>query len=272
MRKESFEKLQVDGAQIAYRRIGNGRPLMVLNGFAATSADWDPSFLDRLASSNEVVLVDNRGIGRSTDNGRPFDIAQLADDATRVVEALGIERTNLLGWSMGGFIALTLALQHPWRIDKLILLSTEPGGADADLAPAEVWSQLIDMSGTPHEQARRLLSLLFPRAVAESIYREFGDIVAQARAQLSPDLVNRQVAAIEAWHRVGIGNRLREMNVPVLIATGTADVVVPPSNALRLVNAIPGAWLAQFDGGGHAFMAQYPRPLADLINNFLELR
>ena len=116
---------------------------MVLNGFAATSADWDPSFLDRLASSNEIVLLDNRGIGRSTDNGRPFDIAQLADDATRVVEALGIERISVLGWSMGGFIAQTLAVQHPGRINKLILLSTEPGGADANLASAEVWSQLI---------------------------------------------------------------------------------------------------------------------------------
>jgi pimeloyl-ACP methyl ester carboxylesterase len=82
------------------------------------------------------------------------------------VEALGIERISLLGWSMGGFIALTLALQHPGRIDRLILLSTEPGGADANLASAEVWRELIDMSGTPHEQARRLLSLLFPRAVA----------------------------------------------------------------------------------------------------------
>jgi pimeloyl-ACP methyl ester carboxylesterase len=113
--------------------------------------------------------------------------------------------------------------------------------------------------------------LLFPSDVAESIYREFGDIVAAARAQLSPDLVNRQAAAIEAWHRTGIGNQLREINVPVLIATGTADIVVPPSNALKLVNAISGAWLAQFNGGGHAFMAQYPRPLADLINTFLEL-
>jgi len=271
MPNESFEKLQVAGAQIGYRRIGYGRPLVVLNGFAATSADWDPSFIDRLASSNELILLDNRGIGRSPDNGQPFHIAQLADDAARIIQMLGIERTSLLGWSMGGFIALTLALQHPGRIDKLIVLSTEPGGADADLASAEVWSQLIDMSGTPHEQARRLLSLLFPKAVAESIYREFGDIVAEARARLSPDLVNRQVAAIEAWHRVGIGNRLREMNVPVLVATGTADIVVPPSNALRLVNAIPGAWLAQFNGGGHAFMAQYPRPLADLINSFLEL-
>jgi len=87
------------------------------------------------------------------------------------------------------------------------------------------------MSGTPRQQARRLLSLLFPNDVAKSIYREFGDIVAAARAQLSPDLVNRQVAAMDAWHRIGIGNRLRQMNLPVLIATGTADIVIPPSNA-----------------------------------------
>jgi pimeloyl-ACP methyl ester carboxylesterase len=271
MPEESFEKLQGDGAQIAYRRLGNGRPLVVLNGFAATSVDWDPSFIDRLASSNELILIDNRGIGRSTDNGQPFDIAQLADDVLRVVEALGIKRTSLLGWSMGGFIAQTLALQHPGRINNLILLSTAPGGANADRASADVWSQLIDMSGTPHEQARRLPSLLFPSDIAESVYREFGDVVAAARAQLSPDLINRQAAAIDAWHRAGIGNQLREINAPALIATGTADVVVPPSNALRLVNDIRGAWLAQFNGGGHAFMAQYPRPLADLINSFIEL-
>ena len=215
--------------------------------------------------------MDNRGIGRSIDNGRPFDIAQLADDTLRVVEALGVERTSVLGWSMGGFIAQSLALQHPRRINKLMLLSTAPGGPDADRASPAVWSQLIDMSGTPHEQARRLLSLLFPSDIAESVSREFGDVVAAARAQLSPDLLNRQAAAIDAWHRTGIGNRLREINVPVLIAAGTADVVVPPSNALRLVNAIPGAWLAQFNRGGHAFMAQYPRPLADLVNSFLEL-
>jgi pimeloyl-ACP methyl ester carboxylesterase len=113
--------------------------------------------------------------------------------------------------------------------------------------------------------------LLFPSDFAESIYREFGDIVAAARAQLSPNLISRQVAAMDAWHRIGIGDRLREVNVPVLIAAGTADIVIPPSNALRLVNAISGAWLAQFAGGGHAFMAQYPRPLADLINSFLEV-
>jgi pimeloyl-ACP methyl ester carboxylesterase len=271
MPNEAFEKLQIDGLQIAYRRIGNGRPVVVLNGFAATSADWDPSFIHRLAASHELILLDNRGIGNSTDDGQPFDIAKLADDAARIIEALGVERVNILGWSMGGFIAQTLALQQPDRINKLILLSTDAGGADADLASAGVWSQLVDMSGTPHEQARRLLSLLFPSALAESIYREFGDVVAAARARLSPDLVKRQAAAMDAWHHTGIGNRLRGINMPVLIATGTADVVIPPSNALRFVKAIPSAWLAQFNGGGHAFMAQYPRALADLINSFLEV-
>src|SRR6058998_977092 len=118
---ESIPTVAVDGAQLVYHRIGGGRPLLVLNGFATTSADWDPSFIDRLASSNELILLDNRGIGRSTDDGQPFDISKIADDAARVIEMLGIERVNVLGWSMRGFIAQTLALQHSGRITKLIL-------------------------------------------------------------------------------------------------------------------------------------------------------
>jgi pimeloyl-ACP methyl ester carboxylesterase len=105
--------------------------------------------------------------------------------------------------------------------------------------------------------------------VAESFYRQFGDIIAAARAQLSVELLNRQAAAMNAWHRNVVANQLREIRVPVLIATGTEDIVIPASNVLKLVNAVPGAWLAQFPHGGHAFMAQYPRALADLINGFL---
>src|SRR5438093_3196594 len=271
MAAEAIATIPEDGGRIAYRRLGSGRPLIVLNGLAATSADWDPSFIDRLASGNEIILLDNRGIGTSTDDGAAFDIAKLAGDTARVIEALEFERASVLGWSMGGFIAQTLAFNDPARVHKLILLSTDPGGAAAELASPRILGQLIDTSGTPHEQARRLLFLLFPSELAESFYREFGDIVAAARARLSADLVNRQAAAIDRWHRNGVANRLRKIGAPALIAAGTEDIMIPPSNALKLVNAIPSAWLAQFPRGGHAFMAQYPRPLADLINGFLVL-
>src|SRR4029453_16535655 len=218
MADNSIGTIPVDGGRIAYHRLWGGRPLVVFNGVAATSADWDPSFIERLASANELIL----------------------------------------------------ALQHPGRIDKLILLSTDPGGVDAELASPAVRSQLIDTSGTPREQARRLLSLLFPDALADSTYDQYGDIVAAARAQLSPDLVQRQAAAMDAWHRDGAGSRLQELRTPTFVAAGTEDIVIPASNALRLVNAIPGAWLAQFRGG-HAFMAQYPRRLGDSINRFFPL-
>ena len=268
---EALTTIAVDGARIVYRRIGKGRPLVVLNGFGATSADWDPSFIDRLASSNELILLNNRGIGGSTDDGQPFDIAKLAADAAHVIEALGIERASVMGWSMGGFIAQALALNYADRVDKLVLLSTDSGGIEADLASSDVWSELIDTSGTPNEQARRLLFLLFPTDAAESFYSEFGDIVAAARAQVSTELLNRQAAAMDAWHQNGVASQLREIRVPVLIATGTEDSVIPASNGLKLVSAIPGAWLAQFPHGGHAFIAQYPRALGDLINGFLAL-
>ena len=168
MAAEAIATIPVDGAQMAYRRLGNGRPLLVLNGLAATSADWDPSFIDRLASANDLVLLDNRGIGASTDDGAPFGIAKLAADTAQAIEALDLGTISVLGWSMGGFIAQTVALDHPNCVHKLILLSTDPGGADAELASPAVRAQLIDMCGGPHEQARRLLFLLFPKNVAES--------------------------------------------------------------------------------------------------------
>ena len=269
---ESLATIAVDGAEIVYRRVGRGQPLLILNGFAATNADWDPSFIDRLAYCNELILLNNRGIGGSTDDGQLFDIETLADDAAQVIEILGIEHASVMGWSMGGFIAQAFAVKYPDRVHKLVLLSTDPGGTEADLASPRVWSELLDASGTPDEQARRLFFLLFPTDVAEPFHRQFGGIVAAARAQLSAELLHRQAAAMDAWHRNGLTSQLRNLRMPVLIATGTEDIVIPASNALKLANSIPNAWLAQFPHGGHAFIAQYPRALADLINSFLSLR
>jgi pimeloyl-ACP methyl ester carboxylesterase len=109
-------EVEVEDVQIVCRRIGKGPPLLLLNGFAATSADWDPGFVDRLASRHELILLNNRGIGGSTDDGQSFDIAKLAADAANVIDTLGFERTSVMGWSMGGFIAQTLAIEYPDRV------------------------------------------------------------------------------------------------------------------------------------------------------------
>ena len=95
---ESVPTVAVDSAQLVYRRSECGPPLLVLNGFAATSADWDPSCIDRLACCSELILLNNREIGGSTDDGQSFDIAKLADDAARVIETLDFERARVVGW------------------------------------------------------------------------------------------------------------------------------------------------------------------------------
>src|SRR5204862_3003178 len=119
------------------------------------------------APRHRLLSRSHRRHRASTDDGAPFGIAKLAADTAHAIEALDLGTISVLGWSMGGFIAQTVALDHPNCVDKLILLSTDPGGADAELSSSAVRAQLTDMSGTPHEQARRLLFLLFPKNVAE---------------------------------------------------------------------------------------------------------
>src|SRR5215212_11007502 len=98
---------------IGYERSGSGPPLVVLNGFAGTRADWDPRFLAGLAGANELIVLDNRGLGESGVDDAPFRIEDLAADTIAVVERLGLDRPALLGWSLGGFVVLAIALAQP---------------------------------------------------------------------------------------------------------------------------------------------------------------
>jgi pimeloyl-ACP methyl ester carboxylesterase len=263
--------LTVGERTLAFERTGAGPQLLLLNGFAATKDDWDPTFIAALAEEHEVILVDSRGMGGSSDDGASFTVDDLAADTAGLIAALGLERPATLGWSMGGYVAIALALAHPERVAKLVLLSTSGGGEAGTLAPEEVRARLRDLSGTPRDQASRLISLLFLPERAREIDAEYGEVVAAARAALVPELVERQWEAMEGWEERPGAADLARIAQPTLVATGDEDNVIPPANAAALADAIPGAWLARFPRCGHGFMADHPRTLARLIATFLSL-
>lgn len=243
-------------------------PLLLINGYAATAADWDPTFIAALERSFELICPDNRGVGTAPLGELDgLTIDAMAADLEALLDARGIERLSVAGWSMGGFIAQALAARAPQRVEALVLLSTDPGGPGAVLADPAVWAQLTDSSGTPREQATRLISLLFPPAAAREIDQQFGDVVAAARAELSPVALDAQANAMAAWH--GTEQQPIDSTMPVLIAHGSEDIVIPPENSDRLAARWPNSRVERFSGGGHAFMAQEPERLADLITSFL---
>ena len=167
-----------DGGRLSWRSIGRGPPLVLVNGYAATASDWDPAFLSALASSFEVVCPDNRGVGGAALGAGLVTVESMARDVEALLDALEIERAQVAGWSMGGFIAQRLASVAPERVEALVLLSTDPGGAEAVLADPEVWARLTDRSGSPREQAARMIASLFPPETAAEIDRRFGGLVA----------------------------------------------------------------------------------------------
>src|SRR4051794_40648446 len=222
-------------------------PLLLLNGYAATEADWDPTFLGALSERSRLLTPDHRA----------DSIEAMAADALAALDAEGIERVAVAGWAMGGFVAQVLAARAPERVSHLVLLSSDPG-AEFVAPPPDIWAALTDHSGTPREQATRLIGLLFPPRVAKMIDQSFGEVVAEARARLTPEWLDAQERAMDVWHAEPGEERLAGVRAPVLIAWGDQDVVIPPENSALLARALPEAWVCPFAGGGHAFMAQEP--------------
>jgi 3-oxoadipate enol-lactonase len=200
--------------------------------------------------------------------GVQFQLARMATDVETVLGSVNIDRAPVLGWSLGGFVAQRLAIRAPGRVDALVLAATDPGGPSAILSDPTVRARLTDHSGTPAEQAKRLLSVLFPPAVAAEIEREVGDEIAAARAALSPDALRAQEEAMDAWHAEE-PDRPGPDAPPVLALCGTEDVVIPPANTDLLAERWPRCHVERFYGGGHGFLAQEPDLVASLIRGFL---
>jgi 3-oxoadipate enol-lactonase len=267
MGSEPGGEIEVEGRRLAWRAVGEGRPLLLVNGYAATGADWDPAFLAALGEAFRVVCPDNRGMGESELGGEELTIDGMAADLEALLDALGIERATVVGWSMGGFLAQRLAARAPGRVAALALLATDPGGPDSVLAAAADWARLVDHSGTPRERATRLVSLLFPPELAPEIDRQFGGIVAAAQARLSPQALRAQEAAMDAWHRAEPADPMAGSPPPTLVVHGDLDSVIPAANAAALAARWPGAEVEILPGCAHAVMAQEPQRVTDLIRD-----
>lgn len=262
--------IEVEGRRLAWRSVGEGPPLALITGYSGAAADWDPQFLAELGRSFEVVCPDNRGMGDSElgELDRPLTIEAMAADVEALLDVLEIDRLPVAGWSMGGFIAQALAIRAPRRVEALVLLATNPGGAAAVPGDPSAFARLTDHSGTPREQAMRLIDLLFPPTVAPEMNERMGDVVAAARAEMSPETLHAQQAAISAWSAEGLA-RPDADSPPVLAVCGSEDVVIRPENTDRLAARWPNCRVESFEGDGHAFMAEEPERLAELITSFV---
>ncbi len=267
--------VRVNGIRLGYRIVGSGRPLVMIPGFAFTMAEWDPKLVAALAARHRVVLFDNRGVATSSDGPRNrLSIVEMASDTAGLIRALHLARTDVLGWSMGGYVAQELALRHSGLVRRLVLASTDPGSNHAIPPSAKVISELRNPS------RQELLRLLFPRSRQSAgvawearIGQQFATLHLPSNSfTVSTAITDQQFRASgPGWESPGRGSyaQLPSLRKPTLIAAGLDDVIVPPRNALLLKSRLRNSQLVRYRVAGHAFLFQEPLQVAARVNRFL---
>jgi pimeloyl-ACP methyl ester carboxylesterase len=267
----------VDGAGVrfAYRRFGKnqGVPLVFFQHFTGTMDNWDPAVTDGLARDREVILFNNAGIS-SSGGETPNTIAEMARHAAAFIDALGLEQVDLLGFSLGGFVAQQLTLDRPKQVRRLILVGTGPRSGDgmATLTPKanaifgktyavpdELWLEVF-FSPTETSQAAGQAFLQRLRARKENRDPSINEKVALA-----------QIAALEEWGapRSEPYAYLKNIKQPVLIINGSNDVIIYMVNSFILQRNLPNAQLIVYPDSNHGSQYQFPELFVEHVNLFL---
>jgi pimeloyl-ACP methyl ester carboxylesterase len=269
--------IRVGRISIGYRRIGSGPPLVMIMGFGGTMAEWDPALLTRLGARRTVIVFDNRGVATSTDTPRNrLTIGEMADDTWRLIGRLRLRPTDVLGWSMGSFIAQILALRHPCVIRRLILSGADPGSRHAVQASARVNRILAN----PNTTIPQLIKLLFPRNQQQAGFDYIHRVGLQPGLQPDSFTVSKHILAAQnvangrLWYCRGCGayERLPKIKLATLVADGANDIVEPTVNSRVIARRIPRAKLRIFTDSGHAFMFQYFSQFSRVALGFLTAR
>ena len=265
------KKVHVGDIDIAYKTFGKGNHILLISGSGNVMDVWPTHFLKELASNHTVIIFDNRGVGNTTVGTRPFSIGQFANDTVGLLDALDIQRIDVLGFSMASFIAQQVALTHPERVNRLVLYGASCGGQEGIPQTQEVTMTISDFVNNHSQNADAFLSVTFPPEWIKMNPNYLETIPKTTEIVLFTTLV-KQFNAVEHWlsrNWTGICDQLQHISIPTLIITGAEDVTVPAANSLILVQKIPSAWLVQIKGAGHGLMYQYPEEFSEIVKTFL---
>jgi pimeloyl-ACP methyl ester carboxylesterase len=266
------QSINVGGTRFAYRELGprGGVPLVLLNHWGAVLDNFDPLIVDGLAGTHHVIAVNYRGIGLSGGLA-PLTIDEMARDAIALIRALGFESVDLLGFSLGGMVAQDMTLKAPDLVRRFILAGTGPaGGKGIARVGAVSWPLIIKGLLTRRDPKTYLFFTHAAKGRAAAM--EFLTRLKERRVgrdkSPSPRAFLRQLAAIQAWGCQAPQN-LGTIRIPVLVANGDNDIMVPTPNTHDMARRIPGAERVIYDDAGHGGIFQYhaefvPKALAFL--------
>src|SRR5215208_7025507 len=271
------EHVQVGDINVAYKRFGQGKPILFISGTSQTKDAWEPTLLSQLAATNHTVIVfDNRGIGETTVGTKPFSIEQFANDTAGLLDALQIEKADVFGASLGTFIAQELTLNYPQKVDRLILHAGYCGGNEAIYASGQALETIMTLNSpqilqnmTAEQQAMILAQIMFPPQWLEEHPEILNSVIQLAPVRsATPEIIQQQGLASGTWK--GSCDRLANITQPTLLIVGDQDLLIPAANSVMMAQRIPNSWLVIIQGTGHGMMLQVPNEFSAIVQAFLE--
>jgi pimeloyl-ACP methyl ester carboxylesterase len=268
-RNAPTQAIDVGGTQFAYRRLGpdTGVPVILLHHLGAVLDNWDPRVIDGIAAHRRVIAFDNRGVGAS--KGRaPTSVDAMAQDAVAFIRALGFDQVDLLGFSLGGFVAQAIVQQHPRLVRKLVLAGTGPaGGEGIDKVTRITILAMLKGALTVRDPKTYLFFTRTAngKSAARAFMKRLKERTGDRDKAISPLAFRAQLKTISAWARQPPSD-LSSIRQPTLVANGDDDLMVPSTNSADLVRRLPDARLKLYPDAGHGGVFQYHDEfVADLL-------